>query len=110
MPDSPLAGRTQTVYQLETRDAESFNRFKERIHSVCTEYLQRPVRVYTVHGHSYEGTIVNVDDHYVYLQMSPEHGRALLPGPDAYSFYNPYYSNVILPLVLFDLLAIALIV
>ncbi len=110
MPDSPFAGETQTVYQLETRDAEAISRCKERIHSICTEYLQRPVRVYTVHGHRYEGTIVNVDDHYVYLQLSTEHGRALLPGPYANPFYNPYYGNVILPLVLFDLLAISLIV
>ncbi|SCW54569.1 hypothetical protein SAMN04487970_101472 [Paenibacillus tianmuensis] len=110
MPDNPFAGETRTVYELDTRDAEAFNRCKNRIHSICTEYLQRPVRVYTVHGHSYEGTIVNIDDHYAYLQMSPEHGRALLPGPYADSFYNPFYSNVILPLVLFDLLAISLIV
>lgn len=102
-PDPP-----QTIFQMENQMAEMLKQFKEKIHTICAQYLHKLVRVKTVHGHSLDGVIVHFDHSYVYLQVSTPQSRALPPYP--YPPYNPYYSNVILPLALFDLLAIALVV
>lgn len=63
----------------------------------CRKYLNRTVEIKTVHG-VYRGKLVKVDKHRVYLQSSK---RA--DGKATVSFF-PF----LLPLVLFDLLAIVL--
>ncbi|TVY07419.1 hypothetical protein [Paenibacillus cremeus] len=104
MDINPFEGPTQKVYQQEPHMVEALHKCKERLHSICKEHMHKQVRVTTIHGQTHDGVIVHIDAYYVYLQMLPGHSRALLPyGP--YSYYN----NVILPLVLFELLTIALI-
>lgn len=72
-------------------------------HSVCKSCLNRRVRIETRYGDSYEGQIVHVDDHYVYLQVDEADARAFLP-----QSYNPFFNQTVLPLVLFNLLTISL--
>jgi hypothetical protein len=103
MLDSPYAGQTQTVYELDSNVAEQLHQCRQRIHAVCGEHMHKTVRIQTVHGQTHDGIIVHIDAYHIYLQMLPGHSRALLP----YG-YDPYYSNVILPLALFDLLTITL--
>ena len=68
----------------------------------CLRYLNQNVQVKTIHGMTYRGRLINVDHERAYLQVSsidrPNDGRAHI------SFF-PF----IIPLVLFDLLVIALI-
>lgn len=67
--------------------------------------MHRGVRVQTMDGNVYEGTIVQVDDRFLYLSVpQATQNRAFFPG--AFGF-NPA-SNVILPLVLYELLVISL--
>lgn len=63
---------------------------------VCKKYLNREVMIQTAHG-TYKGTIVKVDNNKVYLKPARN-------GKKAQISFLPF----ILPLVLFDLLAIAL--
>ncbi|MNH83678.1 hypothetical protein D3C81_918360 [compost metagenome] len=71
----------------------------------CLQCKNKKVRILTVDGQHYRGTIVDVDMENVYLQQ--EGG-----GPIRTSAFTPYgygYGNQILTLSLFTLLAIALI-
>ncbi|MZQ87082.1 hypothetical protein GQF01_33715 [Paenibacillus sp. 5J-6] len=63
---------------------------------ICKKYLNREVMIQTTHG-TYKGTIVKVDNNQVYLKPARN-------GKKAQISFLPF----ILPLVLFDLLAIAL--
>lgn len=63
---------------------------------ICKKYLNREVMIQTTHG-TYKGTIVKVDGNKVYLKQSRN-------GKKAHISFLPF----ILPLVLFDLLAIVL--
>ncbi|MEB3102902.1 hypothetical protein [Ferviditalea candida] len=65
---------------------------------ICQQYLDKLVEITTVHG-VYRGKIVKVDHHHVYLQplQTNDNHKATI------SFF-PF----VIPLVLFDLLVIAL--
>ncbi|MCZ8518357.1 MULTISPECIES: hypothetical protein [Paenibacillus] len=108
MPTS--AQQPQAIYEADTTVIDTLHKCREQIHSICTQHLHKPVRVHTTHGQYHEGVIVHIDAYHIYLQLPPEHSRALFPGPYGYPPFNPYYNNVILPLALFDLLTIALLV
>lgn len=111
MEIAPHAGQQQPIYELEANALEMMSKCKEKIHHICSHHMHKRVRIQTVHGQSHDGIIVHIDNYYIYLQMLPGHSRALLPGPyPYYPAYNPYYSSVILPLALFDLLAISLLI
>ncbi|MGF9714897.1 MULTISPECIES: hypothetical protein [Paenibacillus] len=110
MEKAPHAGQQQPIYELEANALEVIGKCKEKLLHVCSQHVHKPVRVQTVHGQTFDGIIVHVDNHHLYLQTLPGHSRALLPGPYPYFPYYSYYSNVILPLVLFDLLAITLLI
>jgi hypothetical protein len=97
----------QAIYQMDPAMVESLHKMKLHIHGLCKEHMHHPVRVQTIHGQTFEGHIVHIDDEILYLKPLPGHVR---------SFFNPLaaaqqqyaYNNVILPLVLFNLLTIAL--
>ncbi|CAG7631079.1 hypothetical protein ACFQI7_17140 [Paenibacillus allorhizosphaerae] len=108
MLQNPYEGQMQNVYELEAGAADLLHKCREKIHAICAEHMHKPIRVQTLHGQTHDGILVHIDAYHIYLQMLPGHSRALLPY--AYPGFNPYYSNVILPLALFDLLTIALLV
>jgi hypothetical protein len=64
---------------------------------ICKKYLNREVMIRTAHG-TYKGTIVKVDNNTVYL-------KPVRHGNKAQISFLPF----LLPLVLFDLLAIFLV-
>lgn len=86
------------IYKANPQFVEMVRKVREDCRSICSGHMNRPVRVETIDGHVYEGRIVHADRHCLYLETAPE--------TRGY-FYNPYYSTI-LPLVLFDLLAITL--
>ncbi|WP_235941241.1 hypothetical protein [Paenibacillus puerhi] len=108
MPHMPYSGQTQSVYELDAKEMEILHTCKQKVHSICSQHLHKPVRIQTVDGSTHEGIIVHVDHTFVYLQIPASHTRAFFP--PYYPPFNPYYSNVVLPLALFNLLAIALLV
>ncbi|MGQ3477754.1 hypothetical protein [Paenibacillus sp. TY11] len=70
----------------------------------CLNCMNKKVRILTIDGKQYEGTIMDVDRNNVYLKTE-RNGRV-----QTSAFYPYYgYGNEILTLSLFTLLAIALI-
>jgi small nuclear ribonucleoprotein (snRNP)-like protein len=74
----------------------------DEIYYQCQSCLNRRVRVYMASGQEYEGVLVNVDYQYLYLQGSD----AFISSKEVTT--KAFGSRFITTLVLFDLLAIAL--
>jgi len=98
------------IYQADEDFAGQLQKVRDKLLPLCHQYKNRAVRVETIDGRSFEGTIIDVDAGHLYLQTQPgRHTYYPYPYPQPYPYPNPNYSNVILPLVLFELLVIALI-
>lgn len=91
---------TQVIFQADPASSEGLKQLKDMLHSIGKQYMGRPVRVQTINGHVFDGTIVHIDSLHLYLQVSSH-------GPDDRGFYNPV-ASAILPLVLYELLVIVL--
>ncbi|TVX96914.1 hypothetical protein [Cohnella terricola] len=102
---SPYAAQQLTpIYQCDGDLHRTLQSLKDHLHQVCAHHANRPVRIETIDGDVFEGHIMHCDRGILYLGLSNEgYERAFFPGP-----VNPY-SNFVLPLVLFNLLAISLI-
>lgn len=66
----------------------------------CQRYMNKDVQIRTRQG-TYEGTIVDLDHNKVYLKVNSGHR-------DPNRAYTSWFAPLIIPLVLFDLLAIVL--
>jgi|DewCreStandDraft_2_1066082.scaffolds.fasta_scaffold17233_2 small nuclear ribonucleoprotein (snRNP)-like protein len=106
----------QLIYQADQNMLQSIHHCREKVSNICKDHMHKNVRIQTTAGETYEGTIVGLDDHFIYLDVSQNTVgmRAFYPSPYPYypgpviPPYNPYQSTV-LPLVLYSLLAISLI-
>lgn len=96
----------QVVYQCDHHLAHSMKQHKDKAHHSLKDMVNRKVRIQTVDDEVYEGTVMKVDFKFLYLNVEIGETRGFYPG--FYPPYNPYYSSVILPLALFDLLAVSL--
>ncbi|MBP1996523.1 hypothetical protein [Paenibacillus eucommiae] len=103
---SSMAQPTLTpIYQCHSEVHQLLCSVKDHLHQLCGQHANRLVKVETMDGEVFEGHIVHCDKSILYLSLSNEgYSRAFFPG-----YPNPYVnSNVVLPLVLFNLLAISL--
>lgn len=112
----PVAGTAtkpsteQHLFQCDHHVAEKVKQVKEEAVIICRKHLYRCVRVQTIYGEVFEGTIVNVDKHFLYLQMRPTHDPMRAFGAP-FGPFSPYgSSSFILPLVLYELLVISLLI
>ncbi|ANA80053.1 hypothetical protein C7121_07120 [Paenibacillus glucanolyticus] len=90
----------QTLYQAEPNMRDSIQSVRDHIHHLCKQYANQLVRVETLDGDVFEGTIIRCDRGILYLSL-PDYNHQRGFGPS-------YYNHVILPLVLFELLVITL--
>lgn len=93
-PTVPL--QLTPIYHCHTDTHQYLRSVQQHLHHVCSQHANRLVRVETVDGDVFEGHIVHIDKSILYLSLSDGETRAFLPGA------------FILPLVLYDLLAISL--
>ncbi|MGU3473670.1 hypothetical protein ACLBWT_21275 [Paenibacillus sp. D51F] len=94
----------EPFYKCESHVHHTLQSVKSHLHQLCSQHANRLVKVETIDGDVFEGYIVHCHKSILCIRLSNEGcSRAFLPGS-----VNPYYNNVILPLVLFDLLAITL--
>ena len=111
--------QSPVIYQADPAVVQHLNGVRDSLHESCKPYLNHKVQVQTLDGQMHEGTIAGMDSKHMYLAvtLATDMGRG---------YYNPYYkpypgypghgypypgtvnSNVIMPLVLFELLTISL--
>ncbi|NQX46133.1 hypothetical protein HQN87_12405 [Paenibacillus tritici] len=118
--------QTAVIYQADPAVVQHLNGVRDSLHQSCKPYLNHQVQVQTVDGQMHEGTLAGMDSKHLYLTVT-------IATDPSRGYYNPYYkpypgvgypgqgypgqgypypgtvnSNVIMPLVLFELLAISL--
>jgi len=86
----------KVLYKADSAHVKHVLDIRSKIAPICGNYMHRHVTVETVDGHKYSGIIVHVDESCLYLQCAWFDARGFVP------------YNAILPLVLFELLVIAL--
>lgn len=99
----------KVIYEADTAHVETVRSLREKLHGVCkTQLMNKYVKVQTLDGHEYEGVIVFVDGGQIYLSLAEDHPQdsRFFPYPNPYQPFNP--ASAVLPLVLYDLLAITL--
>lgn len=100
-------GQQHVVYEADPYHVENVKAIREKLWNVCGGLMHRRIRVKTVDGHVHEGIVVHIDSSHIHLAVTQnrEEVRAFFP---PYGLYPFYPGSAILPLVLFDLLAITL--
>ncbi len=93
---NPYEVKEQIVYQADPTWVQSIRAMKEKLHSIGSQYIGRYVRIQTIDGQQFEGTVVQVDRGLLYLNVNQNFG------------YQRPYNPAILPLVLYELLVITL--
>ncbi|MNW56975.1 hypothetical protein D3C74_347360 [compost metagenome] len=123
---SLLGSQNQVIYQANPAFTQSIKDARQNLHNIGRDYSNRQVRVQTIDGMVYDGVISHAEGPFLFLIISnPQGGHGMHPHghhggygahhsgyggyPQPRGLYNQYYyNNVILPLVLFELLVIAL--
>jgi len=103
-------GEPKLVYEADPSHVDTVKTLKEKLHGVCRkQVMNQVVRVQMMDGQSFEGVVLHIDDDHVYLNLAQdeETTRGLFPPYGPYPPYNPA-ANAVLPLVLYNLLAITL--
>ncbi|WP_234032929.1 hypothetical protein [Paenibacillus faecalis] len=92
--------REHILYQAGENYSHGLKSTRDHIHHLCRKHMNQLVRVETMDGDVFEGIIVHCDRGIMHLS---------LPASNSYRGFNPFfYSDVILPLVLYELLVITL--
>ncbi|GFZ81027.1 hypothetical protein GCM10008018_28160 [Paenibacillus marchantiophytorum] len=92
------------IYQSDSNWQHELMQKRDMLMGTLHPHVGRTLRVTTLDGHTYEGVLVNVDGHHVYLQVTSHgqhHGQHR-------PIYTPAQYNQIMTLVLFELLVIVL--
>ncbi|WP_150267569.1 hypothetical protein [Paenibacillus tepidiphilus] len=108
--------RGPVIYQADPAVAQHYHGVRNTLHHTCKPYLNHKVKVETHDGIAHEGVLAGMDGKNLYLLIT-------VNTDPVRGFYNPYYKpypyppypypgpvsgNAILPLVLYELLAISL--
>mgnify|MGYP001282587731 CR=1 FL=1 len=90
------------LYKADGRWTEQVKQVRSRLGEMCGKHMNRPVRVQTIDGHTYEGVLVGADGGHIHLMVRPT--------PSDFRFFGPSAANFILTLVLYELLVITLLI
>jgi hypothetical protein len=93
------ATQPQVLFQADQNMVQSLRSIRDRVHHICSTYVNRLVRVQTMDGHVYEGVIVGCDSGHIQIRVSSSGVHRPIYGPS---------DMAILTLVLYELLVIVL--
>jgi hypothetical protein len=82
------------LYYADAHWCDQVKKTRQKLAGICSQHANRKVRVQTIDGHTYEGIVVGHDQ--TYLHLSPTDTR--------------FFGAAITTLVLFELLAITLLI
>lgn len=91
----------QTLYRMDPTTMHNVRSIQDHIGNICRNHMNKLVLVETMDGDVFEGVLIHCERGILYLRL-PSHGtsRGFVPG---------FQNDFVLPLVLFNLLAISLI-
>ncbi|GIP56945.1 hypothetical protein MKX50_08660 [Paenibacillus sp. FSL W8-0186] len=77
----------QVVYQANPSAVQTIKSMKDHLHKICKQHANRPVRVQTVEGITYEGVLSHTDGGLLFLVI-PGQQTGKDPDPPPYGPYN----------------------
>lgn len=86
------------IYAADTQWTEQVRKTRQQLTGICSQCLNRPVRVQTLDGHTYEGVVIGSNHSYLHLMTRDVR------------FFGPSASAAITTLVLYELLVITLLI
>lgn len=86
----------QVLYHADHNLVHHLRAIREQLHSICRKHINQKVRVETMDGQVYEGTIVDCEGGILYLRIEEPHNG------------HRQFTPLILTLVLYELLIITL--
>ncbi|MNW49190.1 hypothetical protein D3C74_265980 [compost metagenome] len=90
----------QTLYRMDPTTKHNLKSIQDHVANISKNHVNALVRVETVDGDVFEGLLINSERGILYLRLSsPVTSRGFVPG---------FQNEFVLPLVLFNLLAISL--
>jgi hypothetical protein len=93
---------SSVIYKADSQWTDQVKQTRNQLSGLCGKHMNRPVRVQTIDGHTYEGVLVGADGSHIHLMVRPT--------PNDYRFFGPSAANSILTLVLYELLVITLLI
>ncbi|GAB6930057.1 hypothetical protein JCM10914A_40400 [Paenibacillus sp. JCM 10914] len=99
------SNQQQILFQCDHQIAHHMKKHRENAHAALKNAMNRKVRIQTIDDEVVEGVIFNIDAKNVYILVE-QANRGFYPGFPPYG-YGPN-PNVVLPLALFNLLAVSL--
>ncbi len=94
------------IYEADAAWCEQVKAARRKLADICESCKNRTVRVETLDGEVYEGTLVGTGGSHLYLSVQDKRFFS----PWGYGFGYGGYGSFILPLVLFDLLTLTLLI
>lgn len=90
----------QTLFRMDPTTMNNLKSIQDHVTNICKNHVNALVRVETADGDVFEGLLIHCERGILYLKLpSPMANRGFVPG---------FQNDVVLPLVLFNLLAISL--
>ena len=105
LPEEYRNSSPKRIYQADSAWSEQVKTTRQKLVDLCGRCLNRVVRVETVDGEIYEGTVVGTSGSHLYLAVQDK--RFFSPLGYGFGFG---YNSFILPLVLYDLLVLTLLI
>lgn len=99
---SKAADTNAPLYEADSAWVGNAKQLRQRLSDICGRHHNRSVRVETIDGHIYEGTVAGIDGCHLHLAVSPSTMDA--------RFFGPFAAGSILTLVLYELLVITLLI
>lgn len=99
---SKAAETNAPIYEADQAWVGNVKQTRQKLSDVCGRHHNKNVRVQTIDGHVYEGTVIGLDGCHLHLAVSPN-------AMDA-RFFGPFAASSILTLVLYELLVITLLI
>ncbi|MEK5059004.1 hypothetical protein [Paenibacillus sp. FSL H7-0326] len=64
----------QLMFQCEHEIADYLKQYRHYVKESCEQFMNYDVSIQTLDGETFEGTIVNVDPHHVYIRLHEQRG------------------------------------
>ncbi|MCM3129056.1 MULTISPECIES: hypothetical protein [unclassified Paenibacillus] len=64
----------QLMFQCEHETADYLKKYRQYVKESCEQFMNHDVSIQTLDGETFEGTIVNVDPHHVYIRVHEQRG------------------------------------
>jgi len=83
-------GQNQVIYEAHPNTVKSVKDFRDQMHRVGKQYVNRNVRVQTIDGVTYEGRLIHLDGGLLFLSLPGSPGDGQWHGHDQWDHWHDH--------------------